>query len=508
MAAEAQPSDDPVIVWEPQGGPQTALLDCPVFEVFFGGARGGGKTDGMLGEWINHADTYGENASGLMVRRTREELVDTIERSRRLFTPLGAKYHEQPKMWRFPNGARLRFAYLERDSDAENYQGHSYTRVYVEEITNFPQEAPVLKLMATLRSAEGVPVGFRATGNPGGAGHAWVKERFITPAPGGWKVLRFTYDNPFTGGTVTRDRIYIPSRLSHNPKLLQNDPGYVANLQMQANPELVRAWLEGDWDVVAGAALEISKAKHMLRPFTPPKHWTRFMALDWGYVRPYSIGWYCVVEGTSKLAAKGNWPNRWLPDGAVVRYRETYGWNGKANEGCRRESPLVVQDILDIEDEAEERMDYRVADTGIWAKNDGVSIYERMFLASKDEKDFARFNPMKSEKDRQASYNEVCTRLKGEENEDGSFSPMFYITENCTHFWRTVPPLILDDIHPERGPDEEQENHVWDEVCYALMTRPYIRTEEQRIVAEFHRKRREHKLAPSDPYRVKPKIGQ
>jgi hypothetical protein len=35
--------------WEPQPGPQTALLACPVFEVFFGGARGGGKTDGMLG---------------------------------------------------------------------------------------------------------------------------------------------------------------------------------------------------------------------------------------------------------------------------------------------------------------------------------------------------------------------------------------------------------------------------------------------------------------------------
>src|SRR6188768_2643019 len=102
------------IVWEPQSGPQKALLECQVFEVFFGGARGGGKTDGMLGEFASHADLYAENAIGLMVRRTRTELVETIERSKLLYTPLGAKFHEQDKMWRFPNGARLRFAYLER----------------------------------------------------------------------------------------------------------------------------------------------------------------------------------------------------------------------------------------------------------------------------------------------------------------------------------------------------------------------------------------------------------
>ena len=77
----------------------------------------------------------------------------------------------------FPQRRRLRFAYLEHDAEAEAYQGHSYTRVYVEEIGNFPSPAPIMKLMATLRSASGVPVGSRATGNPGGPGHAWVRER-------------------------------------------------------------------------------------------------------------------------------------------------------------------------------------------------------------------------------------------------------------------------------------------------------------------------------------------
>jgi hypothetical protein len=129
------------VIWEAQPR-QAALIACPVFEVFFGGARGGGKTDAALGDWASHADLYGEHAIGLMIRRTLVQLTETIERSKQLYRPLGAKYHEQDKLWRFPNGARLRFAYLERDADADGYQGHSYTRVFIEEIGNFPSPSP------------------------------------------------------------------------------------------------------------------------------------------------------------------------------------------------------------------------------------------------------------------------------------------------------------------------------------------------------------------------------
>ena len=204
------------IGWEPQPGPQTALLACPVFEVFFGGARGGGKTDGMLGEWASHADLHGKNAVGLMVRRERVQLLETIERSRQLYAPIGARYNDQDKMWRWPNGARLRFAYLERDADADAYQGHSYTRVYVEELGTFPSASPVLRLMATLRSGEGVRCGFRATGNPGGPGHQWVKARYIDPNPAGWEIRKFTYENPWTRETIEQDRVFIPSKLQDN----------------------------------------------------------------------------------------------------------------------------------------------------------------------------------------------------------------------------------------------------------------------------------------------------
>ena len=119
------------VLWQPQEGPQTALLKCPVFEVFYGGARGGGKTESSIGDWLQHSSLYGEAAIGIFFRRKLVQLAEVIARTKQIFPKLGAKWNEQKKEWLMRNGARLKFAYLEKDADAEEYQGHSYTRVYV-----------------------------------------------------------------------------------------------------------------------------------------------------------------------------------------------------------------------------------------------------------------------------------------------------------------------------------------------------------------------------------------
>src|SRR5262245_29414830 len=266
LAAEAA-GNDYAIAWSARGNPaQLALLECPIFEVFFGGARGGGKTDGMLGEWVRHADLYGEHAIGLMLRRTRTELIETIERSRAIYGLMGWTYHETDKMWRAPNGARLRFAYLERDADAELYQGHNYTRLYVEEMGTFPSPAPIMKLMATLRSSAGVPVGFRATGNPGGPGHQWVRTRYIDPAPLGNVIIR----DDVTG----LKRIFIPSKVDNNVHIDVED--YKRRLRASGSKELVAAWLDGDWSVTLGAFFDCwDSGRHVVRPFEVPTEWMR-----------------------------------------------------------------------------------------------------------------------------------------------------------------------------------------------------------------------------------------
>lgn len=458
--AEAARSDDPVIVWRPQPGPQTALLACPCFEVLFGGARGGGKTDGMLGDWVSHAGRYGQDAIGLMLRRERTQLIETIERSRAIYTLLGAKYHEQEKYWRFPNGARLRFAYLERDADAEAYQGHSYTRVYLEELGNFPTEAAVLKLMATLRSAQGVPTGFRATANPGGPGHTWVKARYIDHAPGGWAVTKHDYKNPFTGETVTRDRVFIPSKLSDNPLLLRADPGYVANLQMQGSEALVKAWLDGDWNVIDGAFFDTwSTARHVVSPFAVPHDWLRFRSFDWGSARPFSVGWWAVVTDPYKIA-----DGRILPRGALVLYREWYGAKGP-NVGLK----LTAEEVADgiVSRETGEKVEYGVADPAIFSQDGGPSIAERManrqcFWSRADNKRVGTNGAM-------GGWDQVRARLAGENG-----VPMIYFFSTCKDLIRTLPSAQHDAKRPE-DLDTEGEDHACDSTRYACMSRPWVK---------------------------------
>lgn len=291
------------VVWSPMPGPQTALIQCPVFEVFYGGARGGGKTEGSIGDWLRHAAEYEANAVGIFFRRTRTQLVEVIERTQKIFPKVGARYRGSPDfMWTMPGGARLKFAYLENDRDAEEYQGHSYTRVYVEEVTNFPSPKPINLLRATLRSAAGVPVGLRLTGNPGGPGHEWVKRRFITPNKGGYEILREEFVG-MDGKPVVLERVFIPSKLADNERIRKNDPMYAARLQQIGSAELVRAWLEGDWDVVAGAFFDCFSAERHIRPaaanleLIPPSAML-FRSFDWGSARPFSVGWYAMADGT------------------------------------------------------------------------------------------------------------------------------------------------------------------------------------------------------------------
>lgn len=442
------------VVWKPQLGPQTALIRCPVFEVFYGGARGGGKTDGVLGEFVIHAEQHAEHAIGLMVRRTLKQLTETIERSKLIYKPLGADFNETEKLWRFPNGARLRFAYLERDSDADNYQGHSYTRIYIEEIGNFPSATPILKLMATLRSGAGVPCGFRATGNPGGAGHQWVKARYIDPAPRGWSIIKTEFQNPFTGEKVSRDRVYIPSRVVDNSYL---GTDYVANLHMSGNAELVRAWLEGDWNVIAGAFFPEFGPQHIVKPHALPDGWLRFRSCDWGSRRPFSVGWWAVSDGSLEA----------YPRGAIIRYREWYGWNGTPNEGLMLTAEEVGKGIA--EREQGDTIRYGVIDPAAHNQDGGPSIAERILKGSGGKVGFARAdNARVPQRGAMGGWDQLRARLKGEGGR-----PMIYMFDTCTHLIRTLPALQHDPDRPE-DVDTEGEDHAPDECRYGCMSRPYV----------------------------------
>jgi len=434
------------IAWGPQPGPQAALVRCPVEEIFYGGARGGGKTDGMLGKFGLKAAKYGQHVRGIFFRRELPQLDAAIDRSKDIFSPVGAQWQEWKKVWTFPNGATLRFRPLERDADAEKYQGHSYTDVFFEELGNYPNAQPIMKLKATLRSAEGVPCQFHATGNPGGPGHSWVKMRYVDPAPGGWQIIE---ENNMR-------RIFIPAKVEDNRILIKADPGYVDRLKKTGSKELVRAWLEGDWNVVECAFFDCWRSdKHVIEPFQIPEHWLKFRSFDWGSASPFSIGWWAVSDGLEV-------DDRVYPKGSLIRYREWYGASAP-NKGLKLTNEEVARGILKRETE---KLTYGVADPSIFMVQGGPSIAEQMAKAGilwrkADNRRVGGRGAM-------SGWAEMRSRMIGDD------SPMIYCFKTCIDSIRTIPNLPHDP-HKAEDLDTASEDHAADEWRYACMSRPWAK---------------------------------
>jgi hypothetical protein len=439
------------VIWKPQPGPQTDFLECPVAEIFFGGARGGGKTDSVLGKWLQHCDRWGARAKGIIVRRRLKQLEDMIARARVLFVPLGAVWNDQKSTFSMPNGAILRFRYLERDSDAEEYIGHSYTFLGVEEIPNFPSPEPINKLRATLRSGEGVIPQMVATGNPGGPGHNWVKARYIDPAPKGYKILKEAFTNPFDNSVMEIERVFIPSRLTDNKILMTSDPFYVARLQQQGSKQLVEAWLKGDWDVVIGSFFDCFDPNRHVLPVSVleaiPYVARRFRAFDWGSAKPFCVGWYVLSDGT--------WG---LPPNALLKYREWYGAVAP-NVGLKMSAEMIAEGILDRE--LGEMMGYGVADPALFIEDGGPSLAARMAAR--------KVSFIKADNRRKTGWDQLRQLLLGS---DGV--PMLYICENCEDTIRTLPTQQHDETDTE-DVDTEGEDHAADETRYAVMSRPLLK---------------------------------
>lgn len=239
MAVKLTPDLPSNVVWAPQLGPQTLLLTCPFNEILYGGARGGGKTDGMLGKALQQAAKYGKASKSIIFRQSFGELEDLIDRSREIYGRIGGRYWPTKRMWVMPGGATIKMRYLDRPSTASKYQGHAHTFVGVDEVGNWESPAGLDMLRGILRSAQGVPVTLMLTANPGGKGHKWLKARYIE----GKKAFTGYY-NPETEFTS----VFIPSKLKDNPALALKDPTYEKRLKASGPAWLVKAWLEGDWD--------------------------------------------------------------------------------------------------------------------------------------------------------------------------------------------------------------------------------------------------------------------
>jgi hypothetical protein len=288
------------VEWRPNKRQEEFLSMPPsVFEGFYGGAAGGGKSEVLLMDPV--VKRYTDNASfhGIIFRRSFRQLDESlIPRAKEKYGPLGAKYNDQKKEFRFPSGATIRFSYLETDDHAHDHQTAEYNYAAFDELTHFTEYQYVYITTRVRSSKAGLPAYVRSASNPGGLGHTWVYHRFVKHAEGGHTLINMTLPN----GKKTK-LMFIPAKLTDNPVLMEVDPDYINRLNLLPENER-RALLYGDWHAYAGQVFTEFRAKrlpnepqnalHVIPPFEIPTWWPKIIGIDWGWDASTWVGWIAI----------------------------------------------------------------------------------------------------------------------------------------------------------------------------------------------------------------------
>lgn len=445
------------IVWQPQPK-QAAFMARPEYECLYGGAAGGGKSDALLAEALRqvHIPHY----RAIIFRKTYPQLSELIDRSRALYGPAfpRARYNQTEHCWTFPSGAKIYFGSMQYTKDRINYQGKRYDFIAFDELTHFTWDEYSYMFSRNRPSRPGTRVYMRASTNPGGIGHGWVKDRFITAAPP-LTPVEDNYEVPDPSGRLIklrRRRIFVPSTVFDNQELLRNDPNYLANLAML--PEAERnALLYGSWDSFDGQVFrewrndpqhyDDQRWTHVIDPFTIPKHWRIYRGFDFGYAKPFSVGWFAVDE-----------------DGRIYHIKEYYGCTGTPNTGIKLNPVEIAAGIREMEAEdpvLKGKQIVGIADPSIFDESRGESV-ARMMQRSPN---FIYWQG--GDNTRLAGKMQFHYRLAF----DSEGLPMFQVFNTCKHFIRTIPTLVYDESKVE-DINTDQEDHIYDMCRYVMMEHP------------------------------------
>jgi len=456
-------------VWAPQEGSQEAFLTCPVFEVLYEGTRGPGKTDALLMDFAQHCGQgYGAEWRGILFRQTYKQLTDLINKSQKWFREVfpEATYNKADHTWTWPTGEQLLLRHMRTPSDYWNYHGHAYPWIGFEELTNWNDPTCYLSMMSCSRSTvPGMPRKYRATTNPYGPGHNWVKRRWRLPQSRG-RIIRDSYRD----GELEPPRVAIHGHIRENRILLHADPEYISRIRASArNPAELAAWIDGSWDVTSGGMFDDiwDSGRHILPSFPLhkiPKGWHIDRSFDWGSSKPFSVGWWAESNG-EPLEYDGVVYGR--KRGDLIRIAEWYGWNGNRNEGVRMLAKDIAQGILDREDDLgiAGRVRPGPADTSIFDEENGVSIARDM-LSKKVSWEKAD----KSPGSRKQGWEAIRKMLKGALPPPGGGpreEPGLFVLDRCHQFIETVPSLPRDEKDPD-DVNTNAEDHIADETRYRV----------------------------------------
>lgn len=310
---------------------QQKMETTPV--LLYGGAKGGGKSGGMRRILLIRRLKYPRTHAAIFRKSYPELYGNHIRKLLDEYPQLSPYYNDSKKLLTLPNGSTIEFCYAQNEKDLDNYHGREFHDLGIDEVGQWT-ESMFTKIWGSNRSSvPGVKPRTLLTGNPGGVGHSWLKRLFVT--------------KQYTERERPQDYDFIQALVQDNAALIDNDPDYVHKLNAEKNEALRRAYLYGDWDIIAGAFFtELRREVHFIEPFEIPKHWKRFACLDHGFNHPAAVGWFACDE-----------------DGNVYQYREFVE--------AKKRIDKIAEHILSFDDA--EKLEYIVAGHDCW-QDRGVKL--------------------------------------------------------------------------------------------------------------------------------------
>lgn len=485
------------VVWRPLKGSQTAAITCPCNFILYEGTRGPGKTDAQLMKFRRYVGLgYGRFWRGIIFDREYKNLDDLVSKSQRWFNEFhdGARFlsSRSDYKWVWPTGEELLFRQVKKPSDYYNYHGQEFPFIGWNELTKFPTADLFDSMMSVNRSSfrpqdhpvydeatkewillPELPLMVFATTNPYGPGHNWVKMRFIDIAPPG-QVVKIT-TNVFNPRTQQReDVVKTQVRLFGSYKEnIYLAPEYVAELESITDENKRKAWLWGDWDVVAGGAFDDvwDEAVHLKDRFKIPRSWRIDRSFDWGSTHPFCVSWWAEANGEAATITR--------PDGQVVHWAPPRGslilineWYGTkqlgTNQGLKMSAKDIALGIIEREREMlkqgwiSEKVRPGPADSQIYQvrEKDVDTIGKKMddhgvTWQEADKSPGSRINGLQLARDM------LENSMRGE-------GPGLYFMRHCRAHIGMLPILPRDEDEPD-DVDTTAEDHTWDSTRYRVL---------------------------------------
>ncbi|MDP8078347.1 phage terminase large subunit [Phocoenobacter skyensis] len=453
---------------------QTKAFLSEANEILYGGAAGGGKSHLMRVVAIMLCS----QVDGLQVylfRRLSDDLYKNhMEGAAGFFTMLSSwfesklvKFNGSKNYVEFWNGSKIWLSHCQHEKDLIKYQGAEIHVLLIDELTHFTEKQYRFLRgrvrLGGLKVPDNIRLPLIITGsNPGGVGHNWVKRMFVDFAT----PLSITRTDKKEGGML---RQYIPAKIEDNPTLLENDPDYIDRLEGLGTPSLIKAMRNGDWNIVAGGALDDVWSNRLILPrFKIPKSWRVDRSFDWGSSHPFSVGWWAECDGSEvEINGKTFCP----PKGSLIRINEWYGTKqAGSNEGLKLSAKEIAEGIVKREKAMldsgwiAEKPKAGPADNQI---NNVINSDTPTIAEDMAKKGIKWTKSDKSAGSRVTGLELLRTRMK-EANKNYPEEPCIYFMDNCLATISTLPVLPRDSNKIE-DIDTKAEDHIYDDIRYRVL---------------------------------------